>query len=161
MTRRETIRDRGLCAQGGQSRTIDEWREWDEMFFPTATGLRLREIVAEVDEYCAQCPVRRECAAEALETRAVGIAAGVLVPEAGQKRHAWAHLAEIAGVDAPEVSARPTTRGRVGKIPHDVVQEIRAARSRGATYPELVARFKIPRSTVMGIAQRRTYKEVV
>ena len=160
-TRRFTIQESGLCAQGGINRSIEEWREWDELFFPSSTGARLRDALAEVAEYCASCPVRRECAAEALDTKAVGVAAGVLVPENGQKLGAWTRLAEIAGVEAPALKGRRTTRGRVGTIPDSVVRAIRAAKRAGDTYPQIEARFGIPKSTAMGIALGKTYKEVV
>lgn len=51
---------------------------------------------------CAACPVRRECARDALEAHAaglllVGVWAGVLVSVTGVgRREAWRELAELA-----------------------------------------------------------------
>lgn len=65
----------------------------------------------EAKTICQQCPVRRQCAAEALRLRAEGLWAGVIVPLKGSgstnyktrvraRQHALAQLAHIAqGLD--------------------------------------------------------------
>ncbi|RAV32366.1 WhiB family transcriptional regulator [Corynebacterium heidelbergense] len=66
-------------------------------------GRNLGAIHRYAAELCRECPVQRECAADALATRAEGvIRAGVPVPErAGNKvrrRMAFTRLRAIAGV---------------------------------------------------------------
>lgn len=90
---RPLLAEHGLCAKGGKTRTVEEWKEHDAVFFPGPQQIRKRHTEAE--EFCSHCPVRRQCAEEALERDIVGVVAGVYVPVDGNASEARSRLLTI------------------------------------------------------------------
>lgn len=91
---RPILAEQGLCAKGGRTRTREEWKEHDAVFFPTVQQLRKGHLEAEL--FCSHCPVRRQCADEALDRGIVGVVAGVYVPPDSDQTYARHELATIA-----------------------------------------------------------------
>lgn len=78
-----------------------------EVWFPKSGRDR------DLEEFCGHCPVRRECAADALATRVeYGIRAGVALDggSASTRSRQRARLAKIAQVPAPVIPGGPQSR---------------------------------------------------
>lgn len=98
-----------------------QWRKQAVCYLETSDAPELwtpehrpkQDVRVHLEQMCRRCPVRQECAADAVSSEAEGgLYAGVWVPERRKKTQwamAMARLGEIAGQDA--VSDELTTLG--------------------------------------------------